>query len=71
MEPRPVINVGEFIGKTVGRRRAPGGAGMQILLNQALKSQGRGFPRGVKRFRTHEEANEWNLKQMTSKKAAS
>ncbi len=60
MEPRPVVNVEEFIGKTVGRRVPPSGAELQPTLNQALKTQKRGIcPRGVYRFSSHEEANAW------------
>lgn len=49
MEPRPVINVEEFIVKTVGRR---------VLAGQKT---GIGI-RGVFRFKSHEEANEWMTK---------
>lgn len=63
MQPRPVINVEEFIGKTVGRRVPPSGAGLQKTLNQVMAGQQRGIcPRGVYRFKTHEEADEWMTK---------
>lgn len=65
MQPRPVVNVEEFIGKTVGRRVPPGGAGLQKTFNQALKTQKRGLcPKGVYRFHSHEEANEWMERMM-------
>ena len=60
MQPRPVVNVEEFIGKTVGRRVPASGAGLQITLNQVLVGQQRGVcPRGVYRFHSHEEADAW------------
>ena len=71
VEPRPVINVEEFIGKTVGRRVPPSGAGLQKTLNQVMVRQERGVcPRGVYRFRTHEDADAWMMR-MTSRKRAS
>lgn len=71
MDPRPVINVEEFIGKTVGRRVPPkSGVALQVTLNQALKSQKLGVcPRGVYRFNSHEEADAWMWK-MTNRKTA-
>ncbi|WP_166442806.1 hypothetical protein [Phragmitibacter flavus] len=69
-----VINVEEFIGKTVGRRRpsADGlatGFAMQKTLNQFLKSGGHVMARrGVYRFRSHEEANAWTMKTLSPKK---
>lgn len=71
MEPRAVVNVEEFIGKTVGRRVPPSGAGLQKTLNQALKTQERGLcPKGVYRFNSHEEADAWMVKMMNRKKAS-
>jgi hypothetical protein len=69
MQPRPVVNVEEFIGKTVGRRVPPSGAGLQVTLNQALKTQKRGLcPKGVYRFNSHEEADAWMEKMLNRKK---
>ncbi len=71
MQPRPVINVEEFIGKTVGRRVPPSGAGLQKTLNQVMAGQKRGIcPRGVYRFKTHEEADAWMTKMMNRKRAS-
>jgi len=71
MQPRPVVNVEEFIGKTVGRRVPPGGAGLQKTLNQVLTSQRRGVcPRGVFRFHSHEEADQWILTMQSRRKAS-
>jgi len=71
MQPRPVINVEEFIGKTVGRRVPPSGAGLQKTLNQVMAGQKRGIcPRGVYRFKTHEEADAWMTRMMNRKRAS-
>jgi hypothetical protein len=65
MQPRPVINVEEFIGKTGGRRVPPSGAGLQKTLNQVMAGQKRGIcPRGVYRFKSHEEADAWMTHMM-------
>lgn len=74
MEPRPVINVEEFIGKTVGRRVPPtdplrvststkAGA---VAWKNALPYCG--VPRGVYRFHSHEEADAWLMKHTIPKK---
>ena len=68
-----VINVEDPIGKTVGRRRlrnAPKAAmGLQNLLNQVRRSQGYGAicRKGVFRFRSHEEADAWLIKEIVRK----
>ena len=62
---QPFINVEEKIDKVVGRRtRTPdaftSGMKLQILaveLHRSLKQ--RWAPKGVYRFKTHEEADEW------------
>lgn len=67
----PVVNIDEKIGKTVGRRRvvdpmivAPGDRARKREMQKA------GFfpriPRGVFRFKTFEEADEWLMKAMTT-----
>ena len=71
MESRPVINVEEFIGKTVGRRVPPSGAGLQKTFNQVLVSQKMGIGiRGVFRFKSHEEANQWTMKNLNRRKVS-
>lgn len=71
MQPRPVVNVEEFIGKTVGRRVPPSGAGLQQTLNQVLASQNRGIcPRGVYRFRSFDEADAWTMKYLSRRKGS-
>ena len=62
---KPFINVGEKIDKVVGRRtKTPdafeSGMKLQSLaveLHRSLKQ--RWAPKGVYRFKTHEEADEW------------
>ncbi len=65
----PMINVEEFLGKTVGRResRRPGNAqetGRAIYRRSGFKV----CDSGVFRFSSHEEANEWMM-QMAIKRA--
>ena len=63
-----VINVDDPVGKTVGRRRlqdAPKMAmGLQRLVNQVRRSRGFGAicRKGVFRFHSFEEADEWLMK---------
>ncbi|MFO1438614.1 MAG: hypothetical protein U1F81_09835 [Verrucomicrobiaceae bacterium] len=74
MQPRPVINVEEFIGKTVGRRVPPrdplrisdSNKAAAIAWKKAFPY--RGAPRGVYRFKTHEEADAWMMKHTGPRK---
>ena len=63
---KPVINVEETPDKIVGQRRGvKGGMILQETANSLRKAFGHGFvPKGVFRFRTHEEADEWMLKML-------
>ena len=62
---KPIINLEEEIGKVVGKRTAPADAfrtGMELQalaveLHRSFKH--RWAPKGVYRFKTHEEADEW------------
>ena len=66
----PVINVEESPRKTVGRRRLTDVAAAGMQLQEAVASYGRGrlgVPKGVFRFHSHQEADEW----MTTKLAQS
>ena len=71
---KPIINLEEAIGKTVGRRVAPRdsfryGMGVQragVELGKALKV--RFVPRGVFRFHSHEEADAWMMKYIARQK---
>ena len=62
---RPLINVEEDIRRVVGRRTAaPNGlsvAGSNKATSEAWRKAFGGIrvPRGVHRFKTHEEADEW------------
>ncbi|HYF36954.1 MAG TPA: hypothetical protein VD994_16775 [Prosthecobacter sp.] len=65
MAPRPVINLEENIGKTVGRRVAPGDPLNVAQSNKAAAVAWRKAfpyrhaPKGVYRFKTHQEAVAW------------
>ncbi len=67
---KPIINLEENIGKTVGRRTAPKdafayGMALQQTALDLQKSFGfRGLPRGVFRFNSHEEADRWMMKHL-------
>jgi hypothetical protein len=69
-DPKPVAKYGV---KVVGRRKPYSGglAGMQGFLEMCARLRGdRPFmPRGVFRFKTHAEADEWTLKMLTRPKA--
>jgi hypothetical protein len=64
-EPRTVINLEETIGKQVGRRKPPvdplrvASDVCQLATGMVAAPEQRLSPRGVFRFRTHEEADEW------------
>jgi len=54
--------------KVVGRRKVPEGImAAENLFQTLLKLRGtqRFVPRGVYRFKTHEEANQWLMKMLT------
>jgi hypothetical protein len=67
---KPVINIQEKIGKVVGTRQPPAdafkaGMGLQALeaeLHNTFKH--RWAARGIYRFKTHEEADEWMRKML-------
>lgn len=64
----PIINLDDPIAKTVGRRVAPPdsldyGLALQKTLNQL---GGITVPKGVYRFRSHEEADEWLMTHLAS-----
>lgn len=71
---KPVVNLEETIGKSVGSRKMPSDAfsyGMQ--LQKAGAQLGKRFdtlrhPRGVFKFHSHEEADAWMMKFLKSKK---
>jgi len=72
----PIINLEETPAKIVGRRRPPRDAfraamALQRLVADLQKTfQNPGIPRGVYRFKTHQEADQWILKMLTRRTAA-
>lgn len=69
----PVVNVDEFIGKTVGRRVLRDGfqyaMGMQKMAGQLQKTfGGPHHPKGVFRFNSFEEADAWTMNYMTTRR---
>jgi hypothetical protein len=67
----PPVNLEERIGKTVGRRRLPRDSfeyGMQLQKTGAELSRTfcvMRIPKGVYRFRSHEEADAWMMRHLT------
>lgn len=72
---KPIINLDEMPGKVVGRRSPPSDA---LVITEAQRAKdarawkrafgGLPIPKGVYRFRTHEEADEWLWQMMTRRK---
>jgi hypothetical protein len=68
-----VVNVEETIGKTVGRRRVRDSwkTGMALQRESIGLRKAFGYggicPRGVFRFRSHEEADEWMMKMLVER----
>lgn len=64
------INMEETPDKVVGRRRAPAdrfkyAMGLQKLAGDLQRTFGNHFvPKGVFRFQTHEEADEWMIRML-------
>ena len=70
-----VINVEETIGKTVGLRKPPGPFENSMLNRDAMiqfreSVGGVCIPRGVHRFKSHEEADEWMIHKLAQAAAA-
>jgi len=70
----PVINVEEFIGKQVGRRKPRRGLTLEgsrirdmIAWRKAFG--GVGVPKGAFRFNSHEEADHWMTQQLATSAA--
>ena len=71
---KPIINLEDEPGKTVGRRQPPSDpldvkTSSKVAMeewNEALKTAR--IPRGVYRFHSHEEADEWLWNMITRKK---
>lgn len=66
-----VINLEEKIGKTVGRRVAPADALLSCMRTAEEARRWKAalgtprIPKGLYRFKTHEEADEWLWKMIT------
>jgi len=65
------VNVEETPGKTVGRRRITDAFAFGMELQRAGCSlrPSNGLPKGVYKFRSHEEADQWILNQLTKRAA--
>ncbi|HOC01605.1 MAG TPA: hypothetical protein PKM43_22995 [Verrucomicrobiota bacterium] len=55
----PIVNLEERPGKVVGRRAASPADYDRLVRNAAALMPRLPFPKGVVRFRTHEEADAW------------
>ncbi len=72
---KPTVNLDEPVGKVVGRRQPPA-SGLTASPAQTAASArawsrvGRklSIPKGVYRFKTHEEADQWLWEKMTRSK---
>lgn len=68
---KPIVNIQDPAGKTVGRRKPPrdsfaAGMKLQELAVEWGKASGQGVaPKGVNRFGSHEEADEWMWKMIS------
>lgn len=70
----PVINVEETIGKTVGRRKPREGLSVEgsrkrDMIRWKRITGGVGIPKGVYRFSSHEEADQWMITQIAKRAA--
>lgn len=68
-----IVNLEEDIGKWVGRRRAPDPLRVRAGEKEDARrwsrlGGGTGIPKGVYRFRTHDEADAWLWKMITRRK---
>ena len=69
---KPIINLDDPVGKVVGKRRPSASSldyafGLQKTMNELVSMQ---IPRGVYRFRSHEEADAWLMDHMTRKRGS-
>ena len=73
MKQVSVINTEEVIGKAVGRRKLgdplKAADGIQHFINETFATAGhRLTPRGVFRFKSHQEADAWMMSSIRPKK---
>jgi len=69
-----VVNIDEKIGKTVGRRRIKDSLEYGFGLQKSLARIREGapiarFPKGVFKFRSFEEADEWTMRHLTARRS--
>ena len=64
------INLEETLGKTVGKRKIVDTFAFGMELQRAGNTMRRsnGLPKGVYKFHSHEEADQWILDQLTKRK---
>jgi hypothetical protein len=62
----PIVNLEETPGKVVGRIRRRSPAETLAWINRQVRAMGikLPYPKGVHRFKTHEEANSWEWNHM-------
>lgn len=74
----PIINLDDPVGKVVGRRRVPNPLRVDGRAIESAKAWRRAFggvgvPKGVYRFRSHENADEWlwqtRMKRLATRKS--
>ena len=63
-EVRKDVNVGEVIGKTVGKRTVGNPLSTKTSGKEHAEVGVNSVPRGVYRFDSHEEADEWMTKML-------
>ena len=70
---QPVVNIDDPVGKVVGKRA---NLTQQTYIDYAMSLQNslrgfpqRKFPRGVFRFKTHEDADQWLMDHLIQKPA--
>jgi len=63
------INLEENPGKTVGRRKISDAFafGMELQRSGGTLRRSNGLPKGVYKFHSHEEADQWILDQLTKR----
>lgn len=74
MKPVSVINIDDPVGKTVGRRRPPNALCTKTFTIQRANDWQKALPvrfmpKGVFRFKSHEEADLWMRKNTRVKKS--
>ncbi|MFT5465306.1 MAG: hypothetical protein ACI8UO_000394 [Verrucomicrobiales bacterium] len=67
-QTHPVVNLEETIGKTVGRQKPKQGLSLSDSQERSIQWRrqfgGVKVPRGVFRFNSHEEADQWMIRKL-------